>query len=218
MDREQEEAIQRITAHYVAELHAGRHPQLSDYLSRYPQFAGAITHYVTYYHAFEETIPEEPDITYPLSQATRSALDDAWKRVIHSESEANNVITSLHMAANNAGMSFPQLAAEIGLSSDILSMLEQHMIDAVTIPSEVCKRLASALRLPVVAIMRYLGLAVQMQLAQGLAEAPASYRVNEQSEATLQTQSFQEAVEQSTHLSKEQKVVWRDILVKEGLV
>jgi hypothetical protein len=66
MAREQEEAIQRITAHYVTELHAGHHPRLSDYLSRYPQYAGVITDYVTYYHAIEAAIPEEQESAYPL--------------------------------------------------------------------------------------------------------------------------------------------------------
>lgn len=40
MDREQEEAILRITAQYVAEVRAGQEPKVSDYLARYPQFAG----------------------------------------------------------------------------------------------------------------------------------------------------------------------------------
>ncbi len=218
MDREQEEALQRITARYVAELRAGHHPRLSEYLSRYPHYADAITGFVTYYHAIEATIPEEPDITYPLSQATRAALDEAWKWVLHSESEADTAFTSLQKAANNAGKSFPQLAVEIGLSKDILSMMEQHLIDAATIPYELCHRLASALQQPLAAVVRYLGLAAPEQLAHGIAEAPASYRVNEQPEAAIQTQSFQEAVEQSTHLSNEQKVSWRSILVNEGLL
>src|SRR5215469_2255944 len=165
MDREQEEAIQRITARYVAELHAGHHPRLSDYLSRYPQYAGVITDYVTYYHAIEAAIPEEQEITYPLSQATHAALDEAWKRVLHPESEANNVIASLKEAAKNAGKSFPQLAVEIGLSRDILSMLEQQLIDVATIPYEVSRRLASGLQQPLVAVKSYLGLAEQQQQA-----------------------------------------------------
>jgi hypothetical protein len=218
MDREQEEAVQRITARYVAELRAGHHPRLSDYLSRYPQFADAITDFVTYYHATEANIPEEIGVISPLSQATRAALDEAWKRVLRPESVANNVITSLQKAANNAGKSFSQLAAEIGLSLDILKKLEQHIIDAATIPYEVVHRLARVLQQPLAAVEMYLGLAESEQLARGVAEAPAPYRVGEQSITTIQTQSFQEAIEQSTQLSNEQKGAWRSILEKEGLV
>jgi len=218
MDREQEEAVQRITARYVAELRAGRHPRLSDYLYRYPQYADAITNFVSYYHAMEADIPEGLDSISPLSQATRAALDEAWKRLLHSEIVASNVITSLQKAANNVGKSFSQLTVEIGLSMDVLSKLERHIIDAATIPYEVCHRLASALQQPLTAVERYLGLATPERLAQGIAEAPASYRVDEQPGTDIQTQSFQEAVEQSTRLSNEQKVAWRNILVQEGLL
>jgi len=75
MHREQEEAVQRITARYIAELRAGRHPRLSDYLSRYPRYAGAITDFVTNYHAIEKSMPEEAESMPPLSEASRAVLD-----------------------------------------------------------------------------------------------------------------------------------------------
>jgi hypothetical protein len=218
MDREQEEAVQRITARYVAELRAGHHPCLSDYLSRYPQYADAITNFVTYYYVTEANIAEEIDIIPTLSQTSRAALDEAWKRVLRSESVANNVITTLQKAANNVGKSFLQLTVEIGLSMDILKKLDQHIIDTATIPYEVCQRLARALQQPLAAVEIYLGLAEHKQLTQGIAEAAASYRVDEQPKTTMQAQSFLEAVEQSMHLSKAQKVAWRSVLVKEGLL
>ena len=218
MDREQEEAVQRITARYVAEQRAGHHPRLRDYLSRYPQFADAITDFVTYYHAIEANIPEEIGVVSPLSQATRVALDEAWRRVLRPDSVATTVNSSLQKAANNAGKSFSQLAAEIGLSLDILKKLEQHIIDAATVPYEVLHRLASALLQPLVVVEMYLGFAEHGQLAQVVAEAPAPYCVDEQPMTTIQTQSFREAIEQSTQLSDEQKGAWRSILEKEGLV
>src|SRR5438128_2145692 len=42
MDREQEEAVLRITAQYVEEVQAGQQPNVSDYLARYPQYAKKI--------------------------------------------------------------------------------------------------------------------------------------------------------------------------------
>ncbi len=56
--------------------------------------------------------------------------------------------------------------------------------------------------------LRYLGLATSKPL---LAETPPSYRVEGHSE------SFREAIEQSTQLSNEQKDTWRLILTREGL-
>jgi hypothetical protein len=218
MDREQEEAVQRITARYVAEQRAGHHPRWSDYLSRYPQFADAITDFLTYYHAIEANIPEEIGTVFPLSQATRVALDEAWRRVLRHESVDPTVDTLLQKATNNAGKSFSQLAAEIGLSLDILKKLEQHIIDVATVPYEVLHRLASSLQQPLAAVEMYLGFAERGQQAQGVAEAPAPYRMDEQPIITIQTQSFREAIEQSTELSDEQKDAWRSILEKEGCV
>lgn len=215
MDREQEEVVQRITARYIAELRAGHQPRLSDYLSRYPQYADAITDFVIYYHATEVDILEEIDRIPPLSQASRAALDDAWKRVFHSESVANTSLETLQVMADRQGKPFPQLAVEIGLSIDILEKLEGHIIDTATIPKAAYKRLATALQQPLIAIETYLGLAERKQLTQGLAEEPATYRVEVQS--NVQTQSFREAIEQSIRLSNEQKDAWRAILIEEGL-
>jgi hypothetical protein len=66
MDREQEEAVLRITASYVAEMEAGLRPRLSDYLARYPQYAGAIADFVAYYHAVEADLPPA-DETAPVA-------------------------------------------------------------------------------------------------------------------------------------------------------
>lgn len=215
MDREQEEVVQRITARYIAELRAGHQPRLSDYLSRYPQYADAITDFVIYYHATEVDILEEIDRMPPLSQASRAALDDAWKRVFHSESVANTSLETLQVMADKQGKPFPQLAEEIGLSIDILEKLEGHIIDTATIPKEAYKRLATALQQPLIAIETYLGLAERKELTQGLAEEPATYRVEVQS--NVQTQTFWEAIEQSIRLSNEQKDAWCSILIEEGL-
>jgi hypothetical protein len=215
MDREQEEVVQRITARYIAELRAGHQPLLSDYLSRYPQYADAITDFVAYYHAAEMDIPEETDSIPALSQASRAALDDAWKRVLHSKNVTNTSLVTLQVMSDNQGKTFPQLALEIGLSIDILEKLERHIIDSTTIPKEVCKRLAKALQQPLIAIEMYLGLAERKPLTQGLAEEPATYRMEVQS--NVQAQSFREAVELSMHLPNEQKDAWRVILTEEGL-
>ncbi len=215
MDKEQEEAVQRITARYVAELHTGHQPRLSDYLSRYPQYADAITDFVTYYHATEVDVPGESDVIPPLTEASRVALDHAWKRILRSESAASSSLTSLQMAASNQGKSLSQLVREIGLSLDILEKLERRVIDAATIPKEVCKRLANVLRQPLVAIETYLGLAERKQLTHGIAEAQAFYHMEGQPNVPIE--SFWEVVEQSEQLSNEQKDTWRAIRKKERL-
>ena len=197
MDREQEEMIQRLTARYVSEFRTGQQPRLSEYLSRYPQYADMIADFVTYYHAIEVDVPRESEIIPPLSQTSRAAFDEAWKNVVYADFEVNNTLNSLQMAANNVNKSFLQVALEIGLGQDILKKLDQHSIDAATIPQELCHRLAKALHRPLVAIEMYLGLMKQKQLTLGVAESPAIYHIEDQPVLDVHVHSFQEAVEQS---------------------
>jgi hypothetical protein len=218
MDREQEKAVQLLTARYVSELRAGHHPRLSDYLSRYPQYADVIVDFVTYFHAIEVDVPEEIEIIPTLSQASLAALDEAWKRVLNADFVVYNALNSLQMAANTVHKSFSELAVEIGLSQDILKKLDQHSIDAATIPRELCHRLAKALQRSLGAVEMYLGLVTRKQRAQGVAESPATYHAVDQPVLDMQSLRFQEAIEQSKHLSDEQKVVWYNILEREGLL
>ncbi|HEY6286047.1 MAG TPA: hypothetical protein VIX20_10325 [Ktedonobacteraceae bacterium] len=218
MDREEEEMIQHVTARYVSEFRAGQYPRLSEYLSRYPQYADMIADFVTYYHAIEVDIPRETEIIPSLSQTSRAALEEAWKNVLHADFEEYNALNSLQMAANNAHKSFLQVALEIGLSQDILQKLDQHSIDAATIPQELCHRLAKALHRPLAAIEMYLGLVEYKQLTQRVAENPPVYHTKDQPVLDLHVCSFQEAVDQSNNMSDEQKGVWHAILVHEGLL
>jgi hypothetical protein len=217
MDREQDEMIQRLTARYVSELHAGQQPRMSEYLSRYPQYADKIADFVTYYHAIEVDIPQENDMIFPLSQTSRAAFDEAWKHAVYTDFEANNTLNSLRLAAHDLNKSILQVALEVGLGQDILKKLDRHRIDAVTIPQELCHRLAKALHQPLAAIEMYLGLGKLKQLTQGVAESPPVYHIEDQPVLGLHVRSFQEAVEQSKHMSDEQKGVWHAILVHEGL-
>jgi hypothetical protein len=220
MDREEEEMIQRLTARYVSEFRAGQQPRLSEYLSRYPQYANMIADFVTYYHAIEVDIPRETEIIPFLSQTSRAALEEAWKNVLHADFEEYNILNSLQMAANNVHKSFLQLALEIGLSQDILQKLDLHSIEAATIPQELCHRLAKALQRPMAAIEMYLGLVEHKQATQdvAVAENPPVYHIEDQPDLDVHVWSFQEAVEQSNNMSDEQKGVWHTILVHEGLL
>jgi hypothetical protein len=217
MDRKNEKMIQRLTARYVSEYRTGQQPQLSEYLSRYPQYANMIVDFVTFYHAIEVDIPQESDIIPPLSQASRAAFDEAWKNVVYTDFEVNNALNSLQMAANDVNKSFLQVALEIDLGQDILKKLDQHAIDAATIPQELCHRLSKALYQPLAAIEMYLGLGKQKQATPGVAESSSIYHIEDRSVLDLPVPGFQEAVEQSKQMTGEQKGVWHTILAYEGL-
>ena len=224
MNRE-EEAVLLITSRYVAELREGRQPRLSDYLLRYPEYADAITDFVTYYHAVEVDIPAEMPIASgevspaftlpPLSENSRTALDQAWSRLSQAGRVGDDADMTLQLAASKRRKSLRQLAGEVGLSVDIVEKLERRMIDAITVPHEVLKRLSQGLEQPTEVISNYLGFGVDKRMVSKVAESPANYAVEEGS--GIQLQSFREAVEQSVELSNEQKDVWYEILEKERL-
>jgi len=224
MDRAQEEDVLRITEQYVAELEAGRQPRLGDYLARYPQYAGAISEFVAYYHAVEADLPGEAlseqkqgqplAATLPqLSDSSRVALERAWERISPRELAPGDVNTTLLAVANRQELSLAQVASEVGLSGDIVEKLIglQPTIKAATVPQEVFRRLAHVLHQPLEAIQAYFGLAGRLQVA----EAPTVYNMETQPDA--RQQSFREAIEQSEQLPDEQRAAWRDILLSEGL-
>jgi hypothetical protein len=217
MDREQEVVIQRLTARYVSEFRAGQQPRLSEYLSRYPQFADMIADFVSYYHAIETDVPQENEVIPSLSQASRAALDEAWKNVVYTDFEVDSTLNSLQMAAHKANKSFLQVALEIDMGQDILKKLDQHAIDAATIPQELCHRLAKALHQPLAAIEMYLRLGKHKQATMVVSESSSIYQIEEQSVLDVHVPGFQESVEQSKYMSDEQKDVWYAILVYEGL-
>ncbi len=216
MDREQEEAILRITAQYVDEVRAGQRPKVSDYLARYPQYAGEIADFVAYYHTVEVDLPGETSITSPLAENFRIAVGSARKRVLQPEAQSTHKLTTLLVTLDKQRLTPGQLADKIGLSVDIVAKLEQRKIAASSIPMEMYKRLAEVLQQPVRAIEAYFEpLSGRSSYRQQVAETQVGYQVNEP--PGIPTQSFREALEESVQLSKEQKQTWYDMLNHEGL-
>lgn len=218
MDRKKEEMIQLLTARYVSEFNSGQQPQLSEYLLRYPEYADAIADFVAYYHAIEVDLPGESDIILPLTQTSHAALGQAWKNVLQVDFEGNNALDSLLVAARNANRSLLELALQVGLGQDILKKLDQRMIDAATVPQELCYRLAAALQQPLAAIEMCLGLAEHRLYPQFVAESPRVYRVADQPALVSPVSSFHEAIAESAQMSDEQKSDWQAILIDEDLL
>lgn len=218
MDNQNEEMIQRLTARYVAEYHAGRQPQLSEYLLRYPRYADVLADFVSYFHAVEIDLPLESEIIAPLSQTSRAVYVEAMEKVEQTGLELRGNPESLHQALDKAHKSFHQVSQEIGLDQDILDALEQHRIDVATIPLEVSRRLAKALHQPVSALEIVLGLGRQELHHQLVAEQPSDYHLEDQQALHVGNCSFQEAIERSEHMSDQQKGYWRAVLLQEGLL
>jgi len=210
MDREREEFVQRITARYVEEVRTGLRPNVSDYLIRYPEYAGEIADFIAYFHAFEGDLPYETHSMPVLSGQFQGAIDTAWERVLPSLGQPTSTITSLLGTAAKRHLTVSQLAERLGLSKDILLKLEQHTINATTIPGELITLLAKVLQEPSSAVQAFFGISQRQQTLQ-LAEAQAMYQVNGQA------QSFQESIEESEQLSEEQRHAWYILLEQEEL-
>jgi len=216
MDREQEEAVLRITAQYVEEARAGHQPKLSDYLARYPQFAAEIADFVAYYHTVEVDLPGETSIISPLAGSFHIATDPAWRSLLRPGATSTYKLATLLVTVNQQRLTLSQLADKVGLSVDVVAKLEQHKIAASSIPKEMYKRLAETLQQPVRAIEAYFeSFNERSSYRQQVAEAQVAYQVNEQ--PAIPVQSFREALEESVQLSGEQKHVWFDVLSHEGL-
>ena len=222
MDRQQEEDVLRITAQYVADLQAGRQPHLSDYLLRYPQYADEIAEFVAYYHAVETDLPqetaEEPEgfRSLPqLSETSRVALGRAWELVAEHEAGTGGGDMTLLMIAQKQGVSLAELAAGIGLSSDIVAKLAGNHLMIATVPQELHRRVARVLQQPLSVVQASMRRSNRYPDRLQVAEASALYHTGKRPDS--QVQSFREALEQSVELSAKQKAAWRDILAREGL-
>lgn len=207
MDRKQEEIVQRITARYVEEVRSGHQPAMSDYLARYPQFADEIADFIAYYHAVEVDLPHETDQMPILTEQFHEAIDTAWERVGQSQGQVTGKVTSLLARARELHLSLSQLADKLGVSADVVLKLEQHTIEASSIPGELIALLAKVLQQPSQVVQAFFGITVQ----QRVTEARAYYRVDGQ------VQSFREAIEESAQLSEDQRRRWRELLDREEL-
>jgi transcriptional regulator with XRE-family HTH domain len=216
MGREREEIVQRITARYVEEVRSGRRPDMSDYLSLYPQYADEIADFVAYYHAFEVGLPFETHSMPVLSGQFQGAINTAWERVLSSPRQTGGTIISLLETAAKRHVTASQLAERLGLSVDILAKLEQHAINAATIPMELITLLAKILYEPSSAVQEFFGIAQRPQMLQ-VAEAQALYQVDKVEKVGGQAQSFREAIQDSEQLSEEQRQAWYTLLEHQGL-
>lgn len=217
MDREQEEALLRITAQYVTELQSGCQPKLSEYIARYPHYAHELADFVTYYHAVELQTATEPVHPSSSPEEFHIAIESAWQRISPTMTPSLKSVATLLETAKKRRLSPSRLAQRLELSIDVVTKLEQHKIISSSIPTVLTHRLAETLRQPADAIQAYLAFA-SVEPAQKLhvAEPPGVYAAHTLS--AEQPQRFRQALEESTQMAEAQKAMWYEILNSEGLL
>ena len=214
MDKNQDLRLLQITAHYVAEVQAGRQPHLSDYLARYPHYADAIADFVAYYHAVEEAMVSMDVI--PLTGAMMPSIDVTKGYTVNQVSAPESMTTLLHTATGQR-LTLSQLATELDLSIDIVLLLEQRAIAPTTIPQVVCEKIAILLQRPWTMVQQYLSSLDQREPGSVIQRKKGQLRVAEENvnysePYVMDKPSFQAIIETSLQLSVEQRNSWHIIL------
>ncbi len=246
MDREQEEVVLRVTAHYVEEVQAGHQPKISDYLARYPQYADAIANFITYYQTVELSMPQSvssPEYAEDLKEFTDElhiAIEVSRQRVLLPEvtrelADVEETIQILEVEESGEpgepeGVVYGQPIQSLFGAAKHQQCSPSQLAAHLNISEDIVVLLEQRALLPEsVPLELYRQLArtlqqpldaVQLYLGsehrQQVAEHPAVYGFGNTPQ-TSQKVSFRETVDKSADLSAEQKSFWRDVLTKEGL-
>jgi hypothetical protein len=201
---DQQYEIDRLTAQYVEDYQAGRSPRVEDYIQRYPQYAAELIDFVLYYHTVVETLPDpEPQPSAALSPEAQSVLARIHETL---SSSAASPITSLTERARELGLQPRQLAADLGISTGVLGMLNARAIIAQSLPRTLIDRLAQSLRVAPDAILAFFNLT-------GAAQAGGFFFADRPPDQRQDT--FVDAVLQS-NMTDEQKREWSEIVSREN--
>lgn len=219
MDSEQRDEIQRINARYVEETLAGLHPSLTEYITRYPQYADAIADFVAYFHAVEVEIPQEYDAhSEPLPPSRSALLKTLQRRIIaqHAQNGHQPWMTSLLTNSMQESQDITQLTVVLNISSDIVSELENHLVVFETIPLALQRAMAKYLDYSLEQVQQFLEWPASFyRRTPNVIDEPSRY-VAETSPSYLSLQrDFLEIVEASEVLSQEQKQYWREVVAGE---
>jgi hypothetical protein len=212
-----DEELAHITAEYVAQVEAGQHPSISDYIRRYPQFADAIADFVAYYHTIETDISSsiEETTSKELSTVSQNAMSRASSRVYGMErAKKQPAIATLLMTHTKRPLELQQLAASLELGVDVVLQLERRQLEAQSIPLEVSRRLALLLREPVSALQHYFLIADNEESRHSTrTRAHVAEEVRDYSVSPGRT--FLQAIEESVEATEAQKMKWREIVARE---
>lgn len=213
----EDEQFVRITAEYVTECEEGRRPQLQAYIQRYPHFADALTDFAAYYHSVEAPLVSTfPDNVYRTDEqgSIQKIIRKASSRVYTTHQDQPMAIVSLLMTAESQPLSIEQLATELRLSQEIVQQLEQHAIEASSIPQAVSRQLALLLRFSVSTIRQYFHIDIHHSTSSSLengarvAETASVYPISGKYD-------FLQVVEESSTMTRQQKMLWREIVAQE---
>lgn len=218
-------ALERAQAHYLDELRANRQPNIEDYIQRLPEHRRTLLEFAFYAETIAAGLPDfDPVPPARLSPHAQQAL--AWIADASARGEAQvpdgtvpdrpgrqrgeRAPAGLLVAARTAHLAPAMLAQRVGLTEDVLALLDQRMLLPETIPDALIARLADALNLPARDVTRSLR---RSSSARRVAESGAAYGRRQQSQPPRV--AFIEAVHAST-LDDERKREWAALVAAEA--
>jgi hypothetical protein len=207
--------LERAQAHFLYELRAGRQPSVDPYLPRLPRDEHELLAFAFYAEAVDAHLPDFDDVpATQLSQSAQTALDRIARSFAPHDAARSapgkrgrrgqtggRTLNSLVGAGRASSVEPAALAQRVGLTVDLLALLDARAILPETIPPALVERLAGALGVRADAVASYL----RAPAARKVAEAPAPYAAES---ATAPTRvPFQEAIRASA-LDEDRKREW----------
>lgn len=202
-----DDTIDRLTARYVDEYHAGLAPRPDDYIRRYPQHARELADFFLYFHTIDVDLPDVDPV--PAAQLSPAAL--AVQARIRQQYAQEYALEGLAKRGKEVGLTPPALAQQVGVSLDLYARLEGRAIKAAEIPRTLIRRLAAALQVAPEAIAAFLSGGFASQAGQ-----PASVFFYADSAPQIKQDGFLEAVRASA-MPQTQKDEWERIVREEGI-
>ncbi|MGI8588073.1 MAG: hypothetical protein ACR2M0_10360 [Chloroflexia bacterium] len=178
--------MQAIQIEFLGAMERGEHPD--GWLRRYPQYAASLIDLAQAY-AVEAAAP-------PPDAAEIAAVAAIARRTLAASSLAAPL--GLGERAARAGTSLRELAARVGLSSDVIFKIDRRIVRPETVPAALLRELASALGCTAIAL--------RAGLLGGPATAGAMYHAAQPPKP--RQQSFAEAIAASADLSPEARARW----------
>lgn len=215
-------ALERAQEEYLNEVRAHRQPRVEHYIQRLPQHERELLAFAFYAETIAADLPEFDAV--PEARLNQPA-QDAIARIAQTFAPSNSAgvlpgtsaprrrtpaggastLISLAEVGREASATQESLAERVGLTPDILILLDQRAIEPETIPLLLVERLADTLGIRAQVVASYL----RAPSARKVAEAPAAYSA--QTHAPLPRISFSEAVRASMLLGDERKREWASL-------
>ncbi len=213
---DREELLNLLTMHYIERVQRGENPALEEYTANQPELAGDLKANIAHYwleahETLEKFRVAEQSATYQVELIER--LNDpqeqersrqAVSRIIagvSAEEKAQSQpepLESLYRRAREKKLTPPQLARQLGITSDIMMALEQRMVNLAGIPRRLITRLGEVLEVSTSQLSNYLA---------GSAQSSAMY-LAEDKPAEVKRQDFADYIRQSRMLKPAEKNNW----------